>query len=69
MKTIPEDFYVPYFELAKKENIDNPDVFEKKLYELEILRRDDSPKRNCIFQSLVSRNAEFVYPTLPRRIL
>jgi predicted unusual protein kinase regulating ubiquinone biosynthesis (AarF/ABC1/UbiB family) len=52
MKTIPEDFYVPYFELAKKENIDNPDVFEKKLYELEILRRDDSPKEIVFFKAL-----------------
>jgi predicted unusual protein kinase regulating ubiquinone biosynthesis (AarF/ABC1/UbiB family) len=52
MKTIPEDFYVPYFELAKTENIDNPDVFEKKLYELEILRRDDSPKEIVFFKAL-----------------
>jgi predicted unusual protein kinase regulating ubiquinone biosynthesis (AarF/ABC1/UbiB family) len=52
MKTIPEDFYVPYFELAKKENIDNPDVFEKKLYELEILRRDDSPREIVFFKAL-----------------
>ena len=52
IKTIPEDFYVPYFELAKKENIDNPDVFEKKLYELEILRRDDSPKEIVFFKAL-----------------
>ncbi|MDA9111723.1 AarF/UbiB family protein [Flavicella sp.] len=52
MKTIPEDFYVPYFELAKKENIDNPDIFENKLYELEILRRDDSPKEIVFFKAL-----------------
>jgi predicted unusual protein kinase regulating ubiquinone biosynthesis (AarF/ABC1/UbiB family) len=42
MKTIPDDFYIPYFELAKKECIDNPVIFKEKLFELEILRNDDS---------------------------
>ena len=42
MKTIPKSFYVPYFELAEKNNLSNPDFFEKKLFELEILRADDS---------------------------
>ena len=44
MKTIPMDFYTPYFELAKPECIENPEFFLKKLYELEILREDDSPE-------------------------
>ncbi len=38
MKTIPMEFYTPYFELAKKENINNEANFVAKLYELEILR-------------------------------
>jgi predicted unusual protein kinase regulating ubiquinone biosynthesis (AarF/ABC1/UbiB family) len=38
MKSIPDEFYIPYFELAKEENIENPEYFENKLYELEILR-------------------------------
>lgn len=42
MKTIPMAFYTPYFELAKSENINNRDYFTAKLYELEILRTDDS---------------------------
>ena len=42
MKTIPMEFYKPYFELAKPENISNKNYFVKKLYELEILREDDS---------------------------
>lgn len=42
IKHVPEEFYVPYFELAKPEIIDNPVLFTEKLYELEILRADDS---------------------------
>ena len=42
MKSIPNDFYVPYFDFLKTENIDNQEVFRSKLYELEILRVDDS---------------------------
>ncbi|MGB2273250.1 MAG: ABC1 kinase family protein [Flavicella sp.] len=52
MKSIPDSFYVPYFELAKKENIENPEYFEKKLYELEILREDDSPEELKFFKEL-----------------
>jgi predicted unusual protein kinase regulating ubiquinone biosynthesis (AarF/ABC1/UbiB family) len=52
IKIIPNDFYVPYFELAKKEFIDNPVVFESKLYELEILRKDDSQEEKMFFTSL-----------------
>ena len=42
MKTIPNDFYIPYFELIDKNVINNTDLFKKKLFELEILRSDDS---------------------------
>jgi predicted unusual protein kinase regulating ubiquinone biosynthesis (AarF/ABC1/UbiB family) len=42
MKQIPNEFYVPYFELINKEVIDNKKVFGEKLFELEILRMDDS---------------------------
>jgi hypothetical protein len=42
MKQIPNEFYVPYFELISKEVIDNKKIFEEKLFELEILRIDDS---------------------------
>ncbi len=52
MKTIPEDFYFPYFELAKKENINNPEIFEAKLYELEILRQEDSDEEKEFFKNL-----------------
>ncbi len=52
MKEVPENFYIPYFELAKRENIDNPQFFEKKLYELEILRKDDSAEEIKFFKGL-----------------
>ncbi|OXB07936.1 ABC1 kinase family protein [Flavobacterium pectinovorum] len=43
MKQIPTDFYVPYFELINKNVITDPALFNEKLFELEILRPDDSP--------------------------
>ena len=42
MKQIPNEFYIPYFELINKEVIDNKKLFGEKLLELEILRMDDS---------------------------
>lgn len=52
MKIIPEDFYVPYFELADAQNLKNPEFFSKKLYELEILREDDSPEEIEFFTQM-----------------
>lgn len=52
MKEVPEDFYVPYFELAKKENINNPAIFEEKLYELEILKPEDTAEEKVFFSKL-----------------
>ena len=52
MKTIPMDFYTPYFELAKQENINNKKNFEQKLFELEILRTDDSKEELEFFTQM-----------------
>jgi predicted unusual protein kinase regulating ubiquinone biosynthesis (AarF/ABC1/UbiB family) len=52
IKHIPDDFYIPYFELAKKENIEDDEFFTKKLYELEILRPEDSPQELIFFKDL-----------------
>jgi len=52
MKTIPEDFYIPYFELAEPECIQNPKLFTEKLYELEILRKDDSEEEITFFTAM-----------------
>ncbi len=52
IKEIPDEFYVPYFELAKEDNINNDVVFMKKLYELEILTPTDSKKELEFFKAL-----------------
>ena len=52
MKAVPEEFYVPYFELAKKESINNPEVFREKMFELEILRPDDSNEELEFFSNM-----------------
>ena len=52
IKEVPEEFYVPYFELAKKENLSNPQRFEEKLFELEILRPDDSDEEKLFFKEM-----------------
>lgn len=43
MKQIPDDFYTPYFELINKNVITDEKLFNQKLFELEILRPDDTP--------------------------
>lgn len=52
IKEIPNDFYKPYFELAKRENLNNPEIFNEKLYQLEILRHDDSEREKEFFTKL-----------------
>ena len=52
IKKVPEEFYVPYFELASVDVIDNPVKFNEKLYELEILRKDDSPEEVKYFTKM-----------------
>ena len=52
IKEVPEEFYVPYFELAKEENINNDKIFMEKLYELEILTPTDSDEELQFFKAL-----------------
>lgn len=52
IKKIPDDFYIPYFELAKKECLENTELFEKKLYQLEILKAEDTPEEIVFFKSM-----------------
>jgi predicted unusual protein kinase regulating ubiquinone biosynthesis (AarF/ABC1/UbiB family) len=52
MKQIPKEFYIPYFELIDKKVIDNKDLFREKLFELEILRVDDSAAETDYFTQL-----------------
>jgi predicted unusual protein kinase regulating ubiquinone biosynthesis (AarF/ABC1/UbiB family) len=52
IKVVPQEFYDPYFELAEEKNLKDPEVFKDKLYELEILRKDDSPAEVAFFSEL-----------------
>ncbi|MDN3644114.1 AarF/UbiB family protein [Lutimonas halocynthiae] len=52
IKTIPDSFYLPYFELATNENLANPILFKEKLYELEILLADDSKEEVIFFTEM-----------------
>ena len=52
IKEIPNDFYVPYFELVNPEMINNPTIFREKLFELEILREDDSKEEIVFFTGM-----------------
>lgn len=52
MKTIPDDFYNPYFELAKPETLLDKSIFEEKMYDLEILRKDDSKDELAFFSEM-----------------
>ncbi|WP_298487251.1 AarF/UbiB family protein [uncultured Maribacter sp.] len=65
IKEIPSTFYVPYFELAKKENIENEVIFLEKLYELEILSDKDSEEEIEYFKELFKEMLSiFVSPFL-----
>ena len=55
MKSIPEDFYHPYFELSNKENIENVSKFDKLLRELEIILPTDSEEEVHYFTELFQR--------------
>ncbi|WP_339629279.1 AarF/UbiB family protein [uncultured Maribacter sp.] len=52
IKEVPDSFYIPYFELAKPENISNDKIFTDKLYELEILAVTDKPVEIEFFKVL-----------------
>ena len=52
IKIIPDDFYTPYFELAKNENLNNPRFFAQKMLQLEILREEDTDEEVAFFSKL-----------------
>ena len=52
VKEVPDSFYKPYFELAQKDILNDPDVFEQKLYELEILRSQDTDEEKIYFKKI-----------------
>ncbi|GEQ86975.1 ABC transporter [Patiriisocius marinistellae] len=52
MKMIPDTFYNPYFELFKRDVIDDPKSFKKNLMALEVLRKDDSKEELTFFTQM-----------------
>jgi predicted unusual protein kinase regulating ubiquinone biosynthesis (AarF/ABC1/UbiB family) len=52
MKEIPEHFYTPYFDLMNTESLNNPEIFNERMYQLEILKETDSPNEVKYFSSL-----------------
>ena len=52
MKIIPEDFHAPYFELIKKDTLANKEIFEAKMYELEILKETDTKEEVEFFSQM-----------------
>ncbi|PSG88335.1 ABC1 kinase family protein [Aurantibacter aestuarii] len=52
MKEIPQDFYTPYFDLAVKQNIENLEFFNEKMYQLEILKQEDTEEETAFFTAL-----------------
>jgi predicted unusual protein kinase regulating ubiquinone biosynthesis (AarF/ABC1/UbiB family) len=52
MKTIPNEFYIPYFELIDPKVINDPKIFSDKLFELEILRKDDTTEEVTYFTQM-----------------
>ncbi len=52
MKTIPEDFYNPYFELFDLDVLEDAALFKMKLLELEILRKNDTPEEIDFFSNM-----------------
>ncbi len=55
IKSIPDDFYTPYFELSKKENIENKEVFDRLLRQLEILLPTDTPEEEQYFTTFFQK--------------
>jgi len=52
IKRVPEEFYIPYFELARPEYINNPELFMERMFALEILRPEDTPEELKFFSEL-----------------
>lgn len=52
MKSIPNEFYTPYFELSTPASLADKVYFEDKLFELEILKSSDTLKEKEFFSAL-----------------
>ena len=52
MKEIPLEFYKPYFKLTQIETLASKDLFENEMYNLEILKEEDSDTEKEFFSSM-----------------
>jgi len=52
VKTIPKSFYDPYFELAQKDNLEDPITFRARLRDLQILKEGDTDREIEFFQKM-----------------
>ncbi|WP_439131872.1 ABC1 kinase family protein [Polaribacter sp.] len=52
MKTIPLDFYNPYFVLARKETLVDEALFVEKMFDLDILRKEDPKEEFEFFKAM-----------------
>lgn len=52
VKRLPEEFYRPYFELTSEKNFREPGILRAHLFELEILKKEDSPEVADYFAEL-----------------
>lgn len=52
IKEVPEEFYIPYFELSTHEAINDLNFFTQKIQELEIIRADDSTEARAYIINL-----------------
>ena len=52
MKEIPKDFYDPYFALTNPQNLSESETFKKYLFELEVLKTNDTEKEIHFFENL-----------------
>nr|WP_297911501.1 AarF/ABC1/UbiB kinase family protein [uncultured Allomuricauda sp.] len=49
IKEIPEEFYVPYFKMFRWETLQSPERFRATLFDLEILKDEDSLEEQAFF--------------------
>ena len=55
MKTVPEEFYIPYFELSRPEILNDEQAFQQRLRTLEILTPIDKDEEIRFFTALFHR--------------
>lgn len=52
VKQIPDNFYIPYFELARPEVLEDDERFTEKLLDLEILTEADTPEQRNFYKAM-----------------